>query len=219
MISPPLPPLEEFTGPKGRYATVLRIIETARPTVRELLGLLAAGGGHATVIGTPEQVADEIERWVDAGAADGFNLMPPNLPGGIEEFVDQVESGLPTGFIYRLELLKDRQWFDRRLDTSELQVVAMYDAANRGYLVNYKLDGKLVESRMVRRLDELEAAMTEIEDLPAFSLAEYPRSWRLLVRARAASGARSGFLVPDRPITDWVESRKFRSLNALPDEG
>ena len=87
---PPLPPLEEFTGPKGRYATVLRILRTDRPTVRELLGLLAAGGGHATVIGTPESVADEIERWVDGGAADGFNLMPPTLPGGIEEFVDQV---------------------------------------------------------------------------------------------------------------------------------
>ena len=87
---PPLPPLEEFTGQKGRYATVLRIIDSARPTVRELLGLLAAGGGHATVIGTPESVADEIERWVDAGAADGFNLMPPTLPGGITDFVDQV---------------------------------------------------------------------------------------------------------------------------------
>lgn len=158
----------------------------------------------------------EFEVRVD----DNLARLDFHLEGAFsEEFVDQVESGLPTGFIYRLELLKDRQWFDRRLDTSELQVVAMYDAANRGYLVNYKLDGKLVESRMVRRLDELEAAMTEIEDLPAFSLAEYPRSWRLLVRARAASGARSGFLVPDRPITDWVESRKFRSLNALPDEG
>ena len=87
---PPLPPLEEFTGPKGRYATVLRIVDSMRPTVRELLGLLAAGGGHATVIGTPESVADEIERCVDAGAADGFNLMPPTLPGGITDFVDQV---------------------------------------------------------------------------------------------------------------------------------
>ena len=87
---PPLPPLEEFTGPKGRYATVLRIIDSAQPSVRELLGLLAAGGGHATVIGTPESVADEIERWVDAGAADGFNLMPPTLPGGITDFVEQV---------------------------------------------------------------------------------------------------------------------------------
>src|SRR5699024_11966584 len=90
---PPLPPLEEFTGPKGRYATVLRIIDSARPTVRELLGLLAAGGGHTTVIGTPESVADEIERWVDAGAADGFNLMPPTLPGGrSEEHTSELQS-------------------------------------------------------------------------------------------------------------------------------
>lgn len=162
----------------------------------------------------PADLAD-LEVRVD----DNLARLAFHLDGAFsEEFVDQVESGLPTGFIYRLELLKDRRWFDRRLDSSELQVVAMYDAANRGYLVNYKLNGKLVESRMVRRLDDLETAMTEIENLPAFSLAEYPRSWRLLVRARAASGARTGFLVPDRPVTDWVESRKFRSLNALPDE-
>lgn len=87
---PELPPLAEFTGPKGRYATVLRIIESTRPTVRELLGLLAAGGGHATFVGTPEMIADEMERWVDDGGADGFNLMPPILPGGIEDFVDLV---------------------------------------------------------------------------------------------------------------------------------
>ncbi|OBJ68613.1 monooxygenase [Mycobacterium sp. 1274756.6] len=87
---PPLAPLEQFTGPKGRYATVLRIIDSAQPTVRELLGFLAAGGGHATFIGTPEGIADEIERWVDTGAADGFNLMPPALPAGIEDFVEQV---------------------------------------------------------------------------------------------------------------------------------
>lgn len=87
---PPLPPLEAFDGPKGRYATVLRIIASANPTVRELLGLLAAGGGHATFVGTPESIADEIERWVDGGGADGFNLMPPTLPGGIDDFIDQV---------------------------------------------------------------------------------------------------------------------------------
>ncbi|MGP6173795.1 hypothetical protein [Corynebacterium sp. A21] len=35
-------------------------------------------------------IADEIERWVDGGGADGFNLMAPTLPEGIEDFVDQV---------------------------------------------------------------------------------------------------------------------------------
>src|SRR5699024_11658744 len=78
---PPLPPLEEFTGPKGRYATVLRIVESVRPTVRELLGLLAAGGGHAAVIGTPESVADELERWAEGVAVDRINLTPHHLPG------------------------------------------------------------------------------------------------------------------------------------------
>lgn len=87
---PDLPPLESFTGPMGRYATVLQIVRTRRPTVRELLGVLAAGGGHATFIGTPEQVADEMERWVDAGAADGFNLMPPTLPGSLDDVVEHV---------------------------------------------------------------------------------------------------------------------------------
>lgn len=87
---PELPPLEDFTGPKGRYATILRIIAKEQPTVRQLLGRLAAGGGHCTMVGSPESIADEIESWLDEGGADGFNLMPPSLPYGVEDFVEQV---------------------------------------------------------------------------------------------------------------------------------
>lgn len=87
---PQLPPLRDFPGPKGRYATILRIIETEQPTVRQLLGRLAAGGGHCTMVGTPESIADEIENWLDDGGADGFNLMPPSLPYGINDFVNYV---------------------------------------------------------------------------------------------------------------------------------
>src|SRR5690606_7952839 len=70
---PELPPLEACTGPKGRYATVLRIIQTEQPTVRQLLGRLAAGGGHCTMVGTPEQIADQMEHWLLNDGADGFN--------------------------------------------------------------------------------------------------------------------------------------------------
>ncbi|QGU05380.1 LLM class flavin-dependent oxidoreductase [Corynebacterium comes] len=100
---PALPPLAEFTGPAGRYATILRIIESTHPTVRELLGYLAAGGGHATFVGTPEQIADEMQRWVDGGGADGFNLMPPSLPAGIEDFVDLVIPVLQERGLFRTE--------------------------------------------------------------------------------------------------------------------
>src|SRR5690606_40725915 len=67
---PALPPLSEFSGPKGRYATMLRIIETEQPTLRQLLGRLAAGGGHCTMVGTPERIADEMERWLMNEGAD-----------------------------------------------------------------------------------------------------------------------------------------------------
>lgn len=98
---PPLPPLEAFKGPKGRYGTILRIIETEKPTVRQLLGRLAAGGGHCTVVGTPDQIADHIELWFTQEAADGFNVMPPFLPAGITDFVEQVVPVLQKRGLFR----------------------------------------------------------------------------------------------------------------------
>ena len=98
---PPLPPLESFTGPQGRYGTILRIIETEQPTVRQLLGRLAAGGGHWTLVGTPEQIADQMEHWYRHEGADGFNLMPPALPGGIDDFVDHVVPVLRRRGLFR----------------------------------------------------------------------------------------------------------------------
>lgn len=98
---PALPPLEEFSGPKGRYATILRILETEQPTLRQLLGRLAAGGGHCTVVGTPDQVADHIEHWFKNEGADGFNLMPPALPHSVEDFIDQVVPVLQQRGLFR----------------------------------------------------------------------------------------------------------------------
>jgi len=100
---PKLPPLEQFNGPKGRYSTILRIIETEQPTLRQLLGRLAAGGGHCTMVGTPKQIADKMEHWFNNEGADGFNLMPPSLPGSIDDFVDQVIPELQRRGLFRTE--------------------------------------------------------------------------------------------------------------------
>lgn len=103
-VVPELPSPEEIEVRSGHYSLVRHMVEHTgvrggssrgrddrrRPTVRELLGYLAAGGGHATVVGTPEQVADEILRWVDNGAADGFNIMPPRLPDDLTDVVDHL---------------------------------------------------------------------------------------------------------------------------------
>ncbi len=100
---PKLPPLDQFNGPKGRYSTILRIIETEQPTLRQLLGRLAAGGGHCTMVGTPKQIADKMEHWFNNEGADGFNLMPPSLPGSIDDFVDQVIPELQRRGLFRTE--------------------------------------------------------------------------------------------------------------------
>ncbi|MCJ0979961.1 LLM class flavin-dependent oxidoreductase [Rhodococcus sp. ARC_M12] len=99
---PYLPPAAEFTGPQGRYETILRIVEKDAPTVRELLGTLAAGGGHATMIGTPESIADEMQSWIGRGA-DGFNLMCPRYPDSLEDFVDHVVPILQQRGLFRSE--------------------------------------------------------------------------------------------------------------------
>lgn len=99
---PPLPPAAEFTGPQGRYETILRIVEKDGPTVRELLGTLAAGGGHATMIGTPESIADEMESWIGRGA-DGFNLMCPRYPDSLTDFVEQVVPILQQRSLFRAD--------------------------------------------------------------------------------------------------------------------
>ncbi|MFC4604200.1 LLM class flavin-dependent oxidoreductase [Rhodococcus kronopolitis] len=100
---PPLPSVHEIQGNKSRYELVKELAEADGTTVRELIGLLGGGRGHRTFAGTPEQVADELQLWFEQGAADGFNIMPPFLPGGLTDFVDQVVPILQRRGLFRTD--------------------------------------------------------------------------------------------------------------------
>lgn len=52
--------------------------------------LLAAARGHWVLCGSVSQVVDTLQEWFEAGAADGFNVMPASLPSGLDDFVDLV---------------------------------------------------------------------------------------------------------------------------------
>jgi FMN-dependent oxidoreductase (nitrilotriacetate monooxygenase family) len=82
--------VENVRGAQSRYQLIVELARRDRLTVRQLIGRLGGGRGHRTFAGTPEQVADTIEEWSAAGAADGFNVMPPALPSGLETFVEHV---------------------------------------------------------------------------------------------------------------------------------
>jgi alkanesulfonate monooxygenase SsuD/methylene tetrahydromethanopterin reductase-like flavin-dependent oxidoreductase (luciferase family) len=75
-----LPSEDEIEGAKSRYTLIVELGRREKLTVRQLIGRLGGGRGHRTFSGTPEQVADAITDWFDAGAADGFNIMPAVLP-------------------------------------------------------------------------------------------------------------------------------------------
>lgn len=100
---PALPPIEQIQGNKSRFQLVKDLAGRESLTVRELIAKLGGGRGHRTFAGTPEQVADNLEEWFAAGAADGFNVMPPYLPGGLEDFVDQVVPILQKRGLFRTE--------------------------------------------------------------------------------------------------------------------
>jgi hypothetical protein len=46
-------------------------------------------------------VADAIQEWFEKGAADGFNIMPPVLPSGLDTFVDHVIPILRSRGLFR----------------------------------------------------------------------------------------------------------------------
>lgn len=90
-LDAPLPALPvPADGMQTFFLSAVALAQRERFTVRQLLRQLNGSTGHRRIVGTPEQIADDIERWFTSGAADGFNLMPDVLPDGIEVFVDHV---------------------------------------------------------------------------------------------------------------------------------
>ncbi|MEV6648540.1 LLM class flavin-dependent oxidoreductase [Amycolatopsis sp. NPDC051371] len=100
----PLPDVGSFTeGGQSRFELVVGLARREDLTIRQLLERLAGGRGHRVFAGTPVQVADELEAWFTGGAADGFNVMPPTLPGGLDDFVDLVVPELRRRGLFRTE--------------------------------------------------------------------------------------------------------------------
>ena len=91
----------------GRDASfTLTMMERARRekmTIRDLLAAVSAGFWHLGVIGSPDMVADTMEQWFSEGAADGFIIQPPWLPGSADDVVELVIPELQRRGLFRTE--------------------------------------------------------------------------------------------------------------------
>ena len=98
----PLPdlPLTE-NGQRSRQHLLTELAGDERLTLGQLGRRIAGGRGHYTLIGTPVQVADALQAWFEQGAADGFNVLVPHLPQGLEDFATHVVPELQRRGLFR----------------------------------------------------------------------------------------------------------------------
>ena len=95
--------LEGEQAQGSRNQVILDIVARERLTPRQLLRRLAGARGHWVTAGAPEQIADRIETWFAQGAADGFNVMPPQLPHSFDAFAEHVVPILRRRGLFRTE--------------------------------------------------------------------------------------------------------------------
>ncbi|MBD7989622.1 LLM class flavin-dependent oxidoreductase [Ochrobactrum sp. Sa2BUA5] len=99
----PLPDLPISDQLRSRAELLRDLARRENLTIRDLALRVAAGRGHHIVLGTPLQIADRMQEWFEGKAADGFNVMPPYFPGGLEDFNRQVVPILQERGLFRTE--------------------------------------------------------------------------------------------------------------------
>jgi alkanesulfonate monooxygenase len=97
-----LPDLPETNQSKSGRERVMALARREGLTVRQIAGRLGGYGGLG-MVGTPAMIADQMQEWLETEASDGFNVMFPYLPGGLDDFVDKVVPELQRRGIFRTE--------------------------------------------------------------------------------------------------------------------
>jgi FMN-dependent oxidoreductase (nitrilotriacetate monooxygenase family) len=102
-LDQPLPELPETETQISRRALIIDIAKKNNFTIRQLYEWIAGVRGHWQLIGTVEQVVDQLQEWFENEAADGFNVLPPTTPEGLNDFVDLVIPELQRRGLFRTE--------------------------------------------------------------------------------------------------------------------
>lgn len=100
-IDGPMPDAPPNGMQEGRQRVVLDMAQREGLTIRQVYQRVVGARGHRIVIGSPKDVADDFEKWYRDGAADGFNLMPPTFPDGLQDFIDLVVPELQRRGLFR----------------------------------------------------------------------------------------------------------------------
>ncbi len=98
----PLPEIPETNASKSGRERAIALARRDNLTVRQLAQRLGGFSGTA-MVGTPAMIADQMEEWLFSNGSDGFNVMFPYLPEGLDDFVDRVVPELQRRGLLRRE--------------------------------------------------------------------------------------------------------------------
>lgn len=101
-LDAPLPDLPPTNQSQSGQAALVALARRENLTVRQLAQLVGGYGG-LQMVGTPGEVADTMQEWLETEASDGFNVMFPTVPAGLDEFVEQVVPELQRRGLFRRE--------------------------------------------------------------------------------------------------------------------
>jgi len=98
----PLPEIPESNASQSARNRFVALARRDNLTVRQLAEIAGSYAG-LSFVGTPASIAEEMERWLFSDACDGFNVMFPTVPEGLEDFVDCVVPELQRRSLFRRE--------------------------------------------------------------------------------------------------------------------
>lgn len=99
-LNAPFPQLDHATI-NSRQQLMIEIAHEHNFSIRQFYEFVASARGHWTLIGTPEQIVDQLQLWFENEAADGFNVLPPSTPAGLDDFVEFIVPELQRRGLFR----------------------------------------------------------------------------------------------------------------------
>ncbi|MEG3133859.1 LLM class flavin-dependent oxidoreductase [Rouxiella sp. T17] len=97
----PVPEIPAVQGNQSRVKLLTDLAERENLTLRELAAIAAGSRGHRVIVGTAEDIVDDLQQWHEQQGADGFNIMPAIIPEQLDLFVELVIPELRKRGLFR----------------------------------------------------------------------------------------------------------------------
>jgi len=169
--------------------------------------LFALAAGRGALAQTAPTIPG-VSSWVTGRDLRVEAALSPGLP---EEVRQRLGSGLATTVSWQIRLFVFRNlWWDALKDERGYAVTATYRPDTSDYLVERRLDARLLDTRILPTKEEAAAALTRVPGLPVFTMGDHLIGKKLVVRLRCRYGDGLALgVVPTSNETDWTRSGVF----------